>query len=122
MEMIYLALGLGGLVLLIWSAFKLNEYSEINYGYTPIGIANILLMFIPIILIIVGFLVYKTDLHKMLAVVFSIVSIIGIWYKIYRNSDASVASGAIFLLVLISAILFALMFANSRNNRYYDDD
>ena len=126
MEVMFIALALGVIVLAVWLSKKLNRYSLEMYDYTPIGISTILLAMIPYILIAAGLIFEGSDPANMeWATLFASLSIVGLYKWIKIKSDWQVALGATILLLMagLPAFLILLSFFNrdGDNYIYYDD-
>jgi hypothetical protein len=120
MEIKILAGALAFLVLMVWLSKTLNRHSEMEYGYTPIGLSTIFLGMIPYVLIIAGLLFQDNDpMNLPMAMLFASLSVIGLFYWILKRSSAMVATGAVVILMIagLPAVLF--LFFSGRDDEYY---
>ena len=123
MEIKILAGALAFLVLMVWLSKKLNKHSEIMYGYTPIGIATILLAMIPYVLIIAGIIFAKEGSDNLqLAIIFAVISAGGLFWWIAHRSSMMIGVAATVLLLLIGLPALILVVSSTRNDDYYDYD
>ena len=117
-----LAASLAFLVLVVWASKRLNHYSEIMYGYTPIGLATIGLSMIPYVLLIAGLSLKANDpMNLTYAIAFAGLSVLGIFIWIVKQSSVGVAFLATLMLMIagLPAVLF--LFFSNRNDGYYDE-
>jgi len=120
MEVQILAGALAFLVLMVWLSKTLNRHSEMEYGYTPIGITTILLAMIPYVLIIAGFIFAKNGSDNLtFAILFAAISAGGLFWWIAHRSSVMVGVGATILLLLIGLPALILVFSSSRDDGYY---
>lgn len=122
MEIKILAGVLALLVLTVWLSKRLNRHSEMMYGYTPIGIATILLAMIPYVLIIAGFIFEKNGSDNLtFAILFAVISAGGLFWWIAHHSSVMVGLGATILLLLIGLPALILVVSSSSDDGYYYD-
>ena len=122
MEIKIFAGALAFLVLMVWLSKRLNRHSEMEYGYTPIGIATILLAMIPYALIIAGFIFQKEGSDNLQwAIIFATLSATGLFWWIAHRSSMMIGIGATILLLLIGLPALILVVMSSRNDDYYYD-
>ncbi len=115
---------LGGFV---YGVIKLNAYSEVTYGYTPVNMINILLGFIPWAIIVAG--IYGENHGEAdslaLGIFFAAIAAIFIFRGVAKKTSVSIAIATVFFVMTINiAILLLAMGEEARrtNNYYYDDD
>lgn len=120
MQITIIFIGILFIVGLVFFGMKLNNYSEEKYDYRPINIFNAGIMMTPFILIICGFFFFKNnEMNLYLAIIFSLILMIGNFIYIKTKTDLNVALGAIFILVFAGLLLLLLLFGSSRNNDEY---
>jgi len=128
MEVTMIAAGIAALVLLIWASVKLNAYSEVTYGYTPIGWGTILWAMVSYVLLVAGFFIFKEDpANQTMAVILGSAASIALFWRIASQSSVEVAIGAIVLLAILGLLVFLILLAASGGRDrddyyyYYDD-
>ena len=120
MQITIIFIGILFIVGLVFFGMKLNNYSEEKYDYRPINIFNAGIMMTPFILIICGYYFFKhNEINSYLAIIFSLILIVGNFIYIKTKTDLNVALGAIFILVFAGLLLLLLLFGSSRNNDEY---
>lgn len=125
MEVAILAAVLAFIVGMVWLSKKLNTYSITMYGYQPIGFATIFLAMIPYVLIAGGLFFKENDPANMeWAIIFSTLSVIGLFQWIKRQTDSKVALGATLLLLItgLPALLVLISLLGRDGDNYYYDD
>lgn len=120
MQITIIFIGILFIVGLVFFGMKLNNYSEEKYDYRPINIFNAGIMMTPFILIICGYYFFKhNEINLYLAIIFSLILIVGNFIYIKTKTDLNVALGAIFILVFAGLLFLLLLFGSSRNNDEY---
>ena len=120
MEITLFAGALAFLVLMVWLSKTLNRYSEEQYGYAPIGLSTIFLGMIPYVLMIAGLLFQDNDpMNLPMAIVFALLSVIGLFYWILNRSSAMVATGAVVILMIAGLPGVLFLFFSGRDDEYY---
>ena len=120
MQITIIFIGILFIVGLVYFGMKLNNYSEEKYDYRPINIFNAGIMMTPFILIICGYYFFKhNEINLYLAIIFSLILIVGNFIYIKTKTDLNVALGAIFILAFAGLLLLLLLFGRSRNNDEY---
>ena len=120
MQITIIFIGILFIVGLVYFGMKLNNYSEEKYDYRPKNIFNAGIMMTPFILIICGYYFFKhNEINLYLAIIFSLILIVGNFIYIKTKTDLNVALGAIFILAFAGLLLLLLLFGSSRNNDEY---
>jgi len=114
---------LGGFV---YGVIKLNAYSEVTYGYTPVNIINILLGFIPWAIIVAG--IYGENHGEVgslaLGIFFAVIAAIFIFRGVAKKTSVGIAIVTVFFVMTINIAILLLAMGEEarRTNNYYDDD
>jgi ABC-type Na+ efflux pump permease subunit len=119
MEITLIALGLLLIGSLFYFGIKLNKYSEAQYNYSPINIWTILVMAVPFVLLLFGFLLVQSPENQVLSILFGLATTIGMFIYIQKKSDTQVALGAIVILLFAGLAITLLLSSSSRRD---DDD
>ena len=126
MTVFLVVLGLVVIAIFTFAVFKLNAYSEVTYGYTPINMENILLGFIPWIIIIAGIFGenHGEKYSLTLGIFFAAVAAIYIFKEVARKTSIGVAIATVVIAMTLNVAMFLLALAEEqrRNSNYYYDD
>ena len=126
MTVFWIILGLVVIGGFVYTVIKLNAYSEETYGYTPINMTNILLGFVPWIIILAG--IYGENHGEVdslvLGIFFAVIAAIFIFRGVAKQTSVGVAIATVLIIMTINIviILFAMGREAARNNDYYYDD
>jgi len=110
----------------IYGIFKLNAYCKQTYNYEPINMANILLGFIPLAIIVAGIVGENNGEPNSLfiGIFFAIIASIVIYYHVAEKTTLLIA--IVTLVVSISLNILIILLATAlemgRNKQCDDDD
>jgi len=126
MTVMWIVFGLIIIAGFVFAVIKLNAYSEITYGYRPVNMENILLGFIPWIIIFGG--MYGENHGEVdslvLGIFFATIAAVIIFRGVAKKTSVGVAIATVLIAMTINVviILFAMGEEQRRNNNYYYDD
>ncbi len=123
MTVMWIIFGLIIIAGFIFAVIKLNAYSEMAYGYTPVNMGNIFLGFIPWIIILGG--MYGESHGEVdslvLGIFFATIAAVIIFRSVAKKTSVGVAIATVLIIMTINVVivLFAMGREASRNNDYY---
>lgn len=126
MTIFWVILGLIIIASFSFALFKLNAYSEITYGYTPVNMENILLGFIPWIIILAGIFGenHGEKDSLILGIFFAAIAAIFIFKGVAKKTSVGVAIATVIIAMTLNVVMFLLALGEEqrRNSNYYYDD